>query len=148
MDTIFNRTKPEARSNERIAIAFHRSAFFMYLLFAMWSVASLGGAILALNPFSLANFSDWFSLLVLPVALTCATGALLFPRTGRLELLAAASLITLVLVFLGFVFIEAIGGDESAQRNFWLDMALIVVPSARAGFIFNTLVRTADHKGK
>jgi uncharacterized membrane protein len=67
-----------------------------------------------------------------------------FPRTAKLELLAASSFIVLLLIYMFFLFIKAL--TEHSPPS-WAALTLIasclVIPIARAAFIYVTLIKQA-----
>lgn len=147
-DTVFRNQKVYAHPNERLAITFHRASVVMYLLFAIWGIASLRISLPAMMNPDFRAFDDWFSIYIIPASLAAAVGATYFPRMARLEMFSAGALVGLVSVFLGFVAWEAIVlGSDSAARNIWIDIALVVIPVSRIIIIFGSLVRAADQEG-
>lgn len=142
-NTIFNRIDPDTmHPNEVLAVVFHRTAFILYCIYTLWAIT---GAAFNWNDFTheaAHDFSDFFSFLVAPCAALAAIGALKFPKWGRMEMFAAATLVGFILIFLIIGFINAYNHPDISRL--WLNLILntthIVLPVMRAGFVFRTLV--------
>lgn len=149
INTIFNKIDPDRmHANEILAVYYHRSAATLYALYAAWGVAAFINNIPSFTTESSHDFFDFFTTLVAPVAVAAFFGALYFPRTGRLELFAAAALATLVVVFLVLTGLSAVHStDPRAWVNFILNITHLVIPISRVAFIFRTLVWSSMKKG-
>ena len=142
-DTVFNKINPEGmHPNEILAIVFHRSAFILYCMYAIWGIVSVFANYHEFATEPSHDFGDFFQMLVPPVAVVAAIGALHFPKWGRMEMFAASALATLIVVFLIIYTIQAISHPELPRlwANLVLNTTHLVVPVMRAGFVFRTLV--------
>lgn len=146
-NTVFNPIDKRSYDNEILAILFHRSAFTIYSIYAVWGTIYILNAIPSLaNPSNL--FVSSFGFFIAPIAFISAMGALRFPRWGRMELFAASSLITLVTIFLVLISGKAFAGDIRAIDNLILNCVHLVIPIARVVYIYKTLVHKAREQNR
>jgi len=143
MDTVFNKIHPEEmHDNEILAVVFHRTAAILYYLYVVWGLVSVAINTPEFITESSHEFSDFFQMMVPPVALAAALGATFFPRWGRLEMYAASALSSLIVVFLITSVISAFNHPELPRlwANLVLNTSPLVVPVMRTGFIFRILI--------
>lgn len=142
-NTVFNKINPETmHPNEVLAIVFHRTAFILYCMYALWGFWSLAINLPDFVSESSHDFSDFFYFLVPVPAILAAVGAAKFPKWGRMEMFAASALVGFIGIFLVIGLIGAIQHPDIPRlwQNLILNTTHVVLPSMRAGFVFRTLV--------
>lgn len=127
-----------------LAVLFHRSAATLYLLYALWGVASL----FRYAPYIMAGKGDLglslIASLVIPIMLAAFIGALYFPIFARLEMYSSASFVTLLLLYAVFLLVGYFQGDTHNGIEIILTLSRLVIPSARIVFIYVTLIKQAE----
>lgn len=126
---------------EKVLVAlFHRSAATIYALYSLWGVAATIGGIPSIAETTGAGWQLAFSSVVALVSIPCAIGATWFPKTGRLEMFAASSLVGLLLVYFCILNYRGVAEDSiSTSITSILIFSLCVIPAARVAFVFRYL---------
>lgn len=142
--SVFARQSSYSHPNARLAALFHRSAATLYTIYAIWGILAIVNRIPTLSE-AIGHVPQLvFSALTVLVCIPAGIGAMYFPRTAKLELLAASSFIVLLLIYMFFLFIKAL--TEHSPPS-WAALTLIasclVIPIARAAFIYVTLIKQA-----
>lgn len=145
-NTVFNRIEKDWKPDKVLAVLYHRSAATLYLIYALWGVASVFGSIPTIVAAQGNLIQSFFSLLVAPISFTAFIGALYFPKLARLEMYCAASLVTLVVVYEIFVAIAFFQGNPPNGVGFILNLSHLVIPTSRIIFIYLTLIKQAEEK--
>lgn len=142
--TVFRPIESGTQVSQVLATLFHRTAVTLYGIYFAWGCVSLFAGIPSLRMEAGIEFQLLFSALIALLAPLAAAGALWFPKHGRMELFFGAALATSIAIYLAFQAQAAFSGDFGRLANFVLNLAHIVVPTARAVFVYKTLVRRAN----
>lgn len=127
---------------DKVLVAlFHRSAATIYALYSMWGVAATIGGIPSIAETAGAGWQLAFSSVVALISIPCAVGATWFPKTGRLEMFAASSMVALLLVYFCILNYRGIAeGTPSINITSILIFSLCVIPAARVAFVYRYLL--------
>lgn len=146
INTVFNSIdRTVMHPNEVLAVYFHRSAASIYMIYALWGILSIGFSVQTIEEAIGAAPQIVFAALVILITTPACIGAMFFPRTGRLELFSASPLAMLLAVYIGISIIDMIdGGEWNHLPSVVLLISTLVIPIARAVFIYKTLTKQAD----
>lgn len=139
--TVFARVNNGGNSEAILAITFHRAAVFLYGLYFLWGFAAAVDVIPTMEAVSGSLFHDAFALVVTVSAGVACLGALLFPRFAVATMIAEFSLSSLIVVYLIILGVAAVRGDTGAWASAMFGATHVVLPVARAVFVYRTLVR-------
>lgn len=127
-----------------LMVAFHRGTAILYMLLAVWGAV---GAVIGVQSLQMAfgpELQRAYGVAVALVASLSAFGAMYFPQRSRLELYAAAALISLTFAYPGaLLWIVTHQGEPSYAALLVLSLTMFVIPSVRVAFVYQWMVNTA-----
>lgn len=142
--TIFNPVEKDWKPDKILAVLFHRSAATLYFVYFLWALFS---SIFGKFPSAIQGQGDFvayvFSLIVIPTAGLAFLGATYFPKFARLEMYAAASLVSLFVIYEAFILVTLINNGSNHFSSLVLNVSYLVIPVARIIFTYICLVKQA-----
>lgn len=144
--TVFNPIGKEWYPDKVLAVLFHRSAATLYLIYFFWALSSIFWEIPSIILLQGDVVQIIFSIVVMPIAFCAFIGALYFPKLARLEMYAASSLVTLVVIYEIFIAWRFFLGDSDYGVSFILNLSHLVIPVSRIIFTYVTLVKQAGDR--
>lgn len=127
-----------------LMVAFHRGTAILYMLLAVWGAV---GAVIGVESLRMAfgpQLQTAYGVLVAIVATVSAYGAMYFPQRSRLELFAAAALISLMVAYpAALLWIVTHAGEKGYAALLVLSLTVLVIPSVRVAFVYQWMVTTA-----